>query len=846
MVAVLLVAWCLREDVQPDLYFHLAAGRLIWEGGLPDHNAFLGVHRDHPFVDHEWLFQALAWPLFALGGPALLTLLKTVAAGACVGALVAAAGRHGRHARWAVAVPAIALLGPRLVLRPEVLTFAGVALVLWRLHLDRFSPSRRTLVLLGAAQVAWSNAHGVSLLGPVVVALALGACLVHVALARRGLAGRLPAPGDPRRLALLLAVLLGAALLNPYGPRASFYAAWHVLSSTGDDPLAERIVELASPLAPGVRERWEVRLALAWVALALPLWAAALRRRRARLEDAAIGLGLVVLAAPYVRNLPLVALGLFVPSVAGVGALAGWALERARDRALALRAAGAVAVALAALALARAVLADRVHDNADHDARAGLGLGDFLRYDEAAAFLRAARPAALFNTFGSGHHLLFAAPELRPFICGNVDLFPREHLRRYHAIMDGSAPWRGELDALGITHALLDHRVEVPAFFDAILADPGWVLVHADDHAVVLARARPGVEPLDRAALARAWLERSFDDEGPDRFAPTRALRAAGLLPDRATRPIARLHAARLLDRLGRPAEALALARRAYHLAPDWPPAVLALAELERARGDAAAAERLYERAATLLPGSAAPRVGLARVALLRAQVARELAARAAEKKAEAAARRAEARQAATVALARARQALDLAPGDPVAVQLVLTACELAEDPVELRRALATLPVRPALARFHEGVAARLERDHARAEAAFLEAVALEPDLSLALAHVAAVRVDRGDLAGAEEALVRLVAATPGDPAAWRDLAQVRQALGRLDGDDGAVAAWTRSVEVDPEPVDALVTAAGALAASRPDVARAFLTRALARNPKHSEGLRLQRALAEH
>src|SRR5690606_5834222 len=88
--ALLLVAWCLREDVQPDLYFHLAAGRLLHEEGLPDRNVFLGLHRDHPFVDHEWLFQALAWPLHAAGGAPLLTLLKTLTAGVCLGALAAA------------------------------------------------------------------------------------------------------------------------------------------------------------------------------------------------------------------------------------------------------------------------------------------------------------------------------------------------------------------------------------------------------------------------------------------------------------------------------------------------------------------------------------------------------------------------------------------------------------------------------------------------------------------------------------------------------------------------------------------------------------------------------------
>jgi tetratricopeptide (TPR) repeat protein len=834
-LAALLLAWCLREDVQPDLYFHLAAGRVMWESGsLPDQNVFLSVHGDHPFVDHEWLGQALAYPLFALGGAPLLTLLKTLLAAVCLAALASACARHGRVVRWAVLIPAVFLLGPRLVLRPEVLSFAGVALNLWLLQRDRFRPTRATLVALGAAQVVWSNAHGVSLLGPVVVALALGASLVHAALARAGKAGALPAPGDPRALAALLAVELGAALLNPYGPRASFYAALHVIHGSGVD-LSKHVVELASPLAPGVRERWEVRLAVAWVLVAPALWLAALWRRRARLEDAAIGLGLVVLAVPYVRNLPLVALGLVVPTAAGLGALLSAIPPARADRARTL---GAAAAGLVALLLARAVLADRLHENADHDARAGVGLGDFLVYEEAARVLAAPPRADMFNMFGSGHYFLWRG--LRPFICGNVDLYPPEHLRRYHALKEGAAPWAAELDALGVRDVVLDHRVEVPAFFDAILADPRWALVHADDHAVVLRRAAPDVVARDRADLAREALSRTYADEAPDRFGPTRALRALRLLPERPARPISRLHMARLLERLGRVEEALVLARRAHDVAPDFAPAVLGLAELERAWGDPSRAERLYERATELVRGPT-PWLGLGRVALMRAEVARELAVRA--RGAEAAARKDDAREAASVAQARAREALARAPGDPVAVQLLLTACELAEDPVELRRALASLPVRPAIARFHEGVAARLERDHARAEACYEEALALDPGLSLALAHLAAVRAERRDLPGAAAALERLVVATPRDPAAWRDLGNVRRALGRLAGEDGAIAAWRRAGDVDPREVDALLLAAEALAAERPPEARALVDEVLRRKPDQPDALRLRREL---
>src|SRR5262245_17050359 len=54
-VALLLVLLCLREEVSPDTWFHLAAGRWIVDhGAVPTTNVFLALHRDHPFFDHEW------------------------------------------------------------------------------------------------------------------------------------------------------------------------------------------------------------------------------------------------------------------------------------------------------------------------------------------------------------------------------------------------------------------------------------------------------------------------------------------------------------------------------------------------------------------------------------------------------------------------------------------------------------------------------------------------------------------------------------------------------------------------------------------------------------------------
>lgn len=812
-IGLLLVAWCLREDVQPDLYFHLTAGRAIAAtASLPRAGDFLAVHPDHPFLDHEWAFQAMAWPLWRLGdGPLLLRLVQTLGAAVCLAGLAAAAARHG-PARWVALLPVILVAGPRLTLRPEVLSFGALGLLIGVLARARFRPSRRAIAGLALVQVAWVNLHGLSLLGPLVAVACACASLVHRALAARAPAAAavFGPPSDPRRLGLLAGALLLAQLVNPYGLAGGFYIVQHAVEAfTRESTGALPITEFIPPLDPRVRSQLPVRLAIGWAIVAAPLALAAARARRLRAEEVAIATLLVPLTLPYVRNLPLLAIGLAPLTAAGLAALA----DRLPPRG---RAAAAAAALVAGLLLTRATLADRFHDNADHDARAGLGLGGFLAYPEAAAALDARPPGPLFNNFGMGHYLLWArdgrAP--RPFVCGNLDLYPREHLDRYHALVEGRSDWRAELAALGIDAVLADHRVEAPAFLDALLADPGWRLEHADPHAVLVVRG-PG-PGLDRAAFARSTLGRTFADERPDGFGPTVALRAVGLLPDREPRPIDRLHLALLLDRLGRPAEALALARRARELAPLFAPVVLAAAELERRHGDPAEARRLYERAAGLVESSPGPWLGLGHLELAAGDPA---------------------------AAARAyREALARAPGATDARSGLLSALEAAGDPIELRRGLASLAVRPALAAYYEGAAARLEKDLPRAEARLREALRLEPGLAPALDRLARVRLEQRDPAGAEAALTSLVASTPGSGSAWRDLGTVRYQRGALDG---ALEAWRRAAAADPGEVPALVFAAQVeLARGRRDPAAALVEEALRRRPGHPEALALRRRLS--
>ncbi|MEZ6186132.1 MAG: hypothetical protein R3F62_14110 [Planctomycetota bacterium] len=568
-VALLLVAWCARPDAQPDLYFHLACARWILEHGFPRHDVFLQGGAERAFVDPEWLFQLAVAALDALGGARLLGAAKGLAV--LLLSWLVLRPIPGL-ARWALAIPFVVLAGPRFVVRPELVTFLVLA---WHLGWRR-APAGRRLGAAAAVQVLWANAHGFALLGPAL----LGLRAAVAALGGRAWRGWAVAAG----------VLLGCCALTPYPLGTLGYLPRIALDALGRERLP--IAELAAPWSAGWGQPL-VLLLVGWCVLSLPLAWIGWRSGRLELDRAGAALALVVLGAPYARTLPLAALGLITLSGPGLALLARGLLRGAR------RDPAYVALGGLAFLLARATVDDRFHQNPQLDAPAGWGRVEFKAYPEALAdWERDPPPEPLFNGFSAGHYLLFAGQ--RPYICGNLDLYPRSHFAAYRALLDGDPRALGaRLSEAGFQSALLDPREHSPLLLEALVADPVWSVRYVGPKAWVFERGPRSSPPRRR--------EPPF----PDEARASSVLRGLTLLPRRGIHPRLRLHLARALPALGEGARGLELARGALALAPEDPVVLEAAAELERLFGDPQRAQELASRwVATALSAREAPPAG--------------------------------------------------------------------------------------------------------------------------------------------------------------------------------------------------------------------------------------------
>jgi len=221
-----------------DLWHLLAVGRAIDQGGLPRTDAWTWTSFGQPVFVSSWLFRALIWKLWALGGIPAMFLWRWVTTLAVFGLAYATARLLGARGLSAVLVMVAATLLYRIRtdVRPETLAALLLALELWILERDRaHGAPTRALWAIPALAALWANVHITWYLGLLLVGLHL---LDRRVRGDRAAATRLLWSGLASMVALLA---------NPYGLEAlarplRFALSWRA------DPMFATIAEL-TPLS---------------------------------------------------------------------------------------------------------------------------------------------------------------------------------------------------------------------------------------------------------------------------------------------------------------------------------------------------------------------------------------------------------------------------------------------------------------------------------------------------------------------------------------------------------------------------------------------------------------------
>ncbi len=283
---VWLLAIVSHTAADADLWGHLRFGADFLERGtLPVRDSY-SFTSDVPWINHEWLSEAVMAVAYAAGGAAGLIAMKVLVIGAIAWlawrAASPAATPPTLNARIAVTTLVVFASYTRTqVLRPQlfsVLLFAVLMHLLERSHRTTALARRRALewVALPLLFCVWSNLHGAWIVGfAALCAWCAGDVLSDVGRRRTERSTAIFEAAVSRSVTAALA--LCATLVNPYG-----VGQWRFLRET------------VGPSRSGITDWipfWELPAPIIALDLVLPALATAallLRRRRPALRHAAV------------------------------------------------------------------------------------------------------------------------------------------------------------------------------------------------------------------------------------------------------------------------------------------------------------------------------------------------------------------------------------------------------------------------------------------------------------------------------------------------------------------------------------------------------------------------------
>jgi hypothetical protein len=228
LVALLLLLYIVflpadRLLSDPDLYWHVASGRRIWEGGsFPQVDEFSHTFRGHPWIARDWLSDLIffgAYSLSGFRGVAMITGGTVALAYALLFLMLARTMRL--TVAIGVAAVALALSASHLHARPQM--FGDGLMVVWAAALVRAADAKTSpSLMLLPVMTLWANLHGSFVAG-----LALAVALAAEAVFESPSGERLLVA---RRWAVFLVATVGAACITPYGPRP-FLMAFQVIGA---------------------------------------------------------------------------------------------------------------------------------------------------------------------------------------------------------------------------------------------------------------------------------------------------------------------------------------------------------------------------------------------------------------------------------------------------------------------------------------------------------------------------------------------------------------------------------------------------------------------------------------
>lgn len=443
----------LQRWVDPDLFWQLRGGADILKAHsivLPDSWTYL--FQGQPWVNQQWLTEAIFYLFFHSMGYAGLSLMKGLIACAIVLVILGMLKEHAPEVRYACAAVFIAADLHYFIFRTHLFSLLCTAILLFLL--ERISPGKR-LVWIVLLFAVWSNLHAL---------FGLGLFVLGVYVLTRWVQAGAPFTADALRDWISVPLACAATLVNPFG-----WGVWKTAIVSFGDPETG----LISEWWPIWRHSLNQNLGFIFLVL-IVVFLAALFPKRIHWPSLLAAASIAVLGILHVRFTADVTL----PAVPLLASL----LSAARERIGEERVEGALSALLPAFVAGMMIfMASGFSFALAHPITTP---GDVLMVDypvRAVSWMKRHKVSGrIFNEYSWGGYLDWELPESRIFIDGRtgVLLYPRGFLKSWKSAVETRPGWRTTFEKGAPDYALL-----LPDdYLSAQLAlEPGWELLFKDN-----------------------------------------------------------------------------------------------------------------------------------------------------------------------------------------------------------------------------------------------------------------------------------------------------------------------------------------------------------------------------
>ncbi len=463
LIMVFVLALRQATKLDPDLWWHIAAGEVIVNtGAIPHVDDFSFTKNGVEWVAHEWLSEVLIYGIYKYAGMvALVFIFCLIIAGTLY--LIYRRCEGKPYAASLAILLAAASSSPLYGVRPQMITLLLAAIYITLL--ENFAENRRSKLLwwLPLLMVFWVNLHA---------GFALGLALIGLYIVRALLDGKVHLV---RPLAIMWLISTAVVPLNPNGFRMFSYP-YETLKSPA---MAALIQEWASP---DFHKITYLPFALLLLGTAAVLALSSKRISKGRLF---VFLILAIGALRSVRHIPifaLIAAPIFAEHLWTILKDRGW--ERSLGGAEAAPNGPKLAINFVLLIAVVFFAGSRVwhfaqNQRAYEKIRNPVDAVDFMETQQSLG--------PIYNEYGWGGYLIYRLyPNHRVYIDGRADVYGDQFFAETMKTHDGVGDWAGVLNRYGIRTVLLEPNAPLS---NLLKSDSGnWKVVYEDDQSIIFSR----------------------------------------------------------------------------------------------------------------------------------------------------------------------------------------------------------------------------------------------------------------------------------------------------------------------------------------------------------------------